>query len=131
METESKLRRGDHVPQFEVRSLDGQLIRYATIWQRRNLLLVVLPETDSDVTRRYVAGLDSVAEAVGERTTCVITRDAVPGVPAAAAVVADEWGEIIYACVDADVAHLPSPRELTDWISYVGTKCPECEGEAR
>jgi peroxiredoxin len=125
------LRRGDQVPHFEVRDLNDQLINYAAIWQRRNLLLVVLPEMDSDATRRYLAELAGIAAAFGESTSSVTTRDAVAGLPPAAALVADQWGEIIFVCVNSDIAHLPSPRELTDWISYVETKCPECEGEAR
>lgn len=125
------LERGDRVPHFEVRDLNVQLISYATIWQRRNLLLLVLPETDSDLIGRYVAGLTSIAETAGARTTGVITRDTVAGLPAAAALVADQWGEIVFVRADVGVAELPSPGELTDWISYVEMKCPECEGETR
>ena len=125
------LQRGDHVPHFEIRDVQGKTISYSTIWQRRNLVLVVLPPSDSDSTARYTSELVEAAAAFGPNTTLVITRDALPGLSAGAVVVADKWGEIIYVCDKYPVADLPSPRDLLDWISYVETKCPECEGEAR
>jgi hypothetical protein len=61
----------------------------------------------------------------------VITSDAVPGLDAPAVVVGDRWGEIVYVTATADAADLPPARELLEWISYVETRCPECEGEAK
>jgi hypothetical protein len=46
-------------------------------------------------------------------------------------VVADRWGEIVFAEEKSDVADLPGPQELVDWLNYVMNQCPECEGEAR
>lgn len=125
------LQRGDQVPHFEVRDLTGQPISYSTIWQRRNLVLVVLPQSDSDSTTRYTSELVEAAAMFGQNTTLVITRDAPPGLSAIAVVVADKWGEIIYVCAKCPVPDLPSSRELLDWVSYLQTKCPECEGEAK
>jgi hypothetical protein len=45
--------------------------------------------------------------------------------------VADRWGEIVYIAGGVQVAELPSPHELADWVSYVQHRCPECEGEAK
>ena len=40
-------------------------------------------------------------------------------------VVADRYGQIFYV-VHADSKHaLPPPRELTEWLKYLGTLCPE------
>jgi len=125
------LQRGDHVPHFEVRDVDGQPVSYSTIWQRRNLVLLVLSATDVDSADRYIAELAASAPAFGETTAIVITSDTVPGLSAPAVVVADRWGEIVYATATADPADLPPTRELLEWISYVETRCPECEGEAK
>jgi hypothetical protein len=40
---ERVLQRGDQVPHFEVRTSGAELFRCASIWQRKNLLLVALP----------------------------------------------------------------------------------------
>jgi len=66
-----------------------------------------------------------------QNSECVITRDRVPGVPCPSAVVADRWGEVVYVATASDVADLPSAQELVDWVTYLQTQCPECEGEAR
>jgi hypothetical protein len=126
------LERGDAVPHFEVKNLQGQLISYSEVWQHRNLVLITLRDDDSDSTRRYLTDLTNrIPEFSNQNTTCIITRDEVPGVPAPAVVVADKWGEIIYIAAKPDVGDLPMPQELLDWIDYVQTRCPECEGEAR
>jgi hypothetical protein len=39
--------------------------------------------------------------------------------------VADRYGQIFYV-LQTDAKHeLPSPRELTEWLKYLGTLCPE------
>jgi hypothetical protein len=39
--------------------------------------------------------------------------------------VADRYGQIFFA-MHAGIQHqLPSPRELTEWLKYLGTLCPE------
>jgi hypothetical protein len=62
---------------------------------------------------------------------CVITEGQVPGISAPAVVIADRWGEVVFAVEKADVADLPAPQELMEWVNYVLNQCPECEGEAR
>ena len=125
------LRPGDQVPHFEVHDLNGRIVRYSTVWQHRNLVLIVLPSHESVAAQRYRDALANAAAACGDRTTCVITRDAVAGVPAAGALVADQWGEIVYVRSASEIAALPSLPELVDWIAYLDQRCPECEGEAR
>jgi peroxiredoxin len=125
------LHRGDQVPHFEVRDRGGRVVSYSTIWQRRNLVLIVLSDIDTDSTRRYLSEFADVTAAVGEHTTCIVTSDSVSDLPAPAVVVADKWGEVIHICIASDVSELSPPTELLDWINYVETKCPECEGEAR
>jgi hypothetical protein len=126
------LERGDAVPHFEVRTLEGELFRYSSIWQRKNLLLLTLPALDSDPARSYVAELSAGLRNPADRDLeYVVTLDAIAGVPHPGVLVADKWGEIVYAVGKSDVADLPSLQELLEWVDYLNAQCPECEGEAR
>jgi hypothetical protein len=126
------LQRGDSVPHFEVRRLEGEPFRYSAIWQRKNLLLVAIPTLDSEPTSAYAAEVIARVREFGDPDfECVITQDRVPGVSAPAIVVADRWGEIVFAVEKPDVADLPPPQELMEWLNYVRNQCPECEGEAK
>jgi hypothetical protein len=51
------LQRGDLIRHFEVTTLDGHRIDYANVWQRRNLVLITLPASDSDASRSYASEL--------------------------------------------------------------------------
>lgn len=126
------LQRGELIPHFEVTTLGGERINYTTLWQRRNLVLVMLPAADSGASRKYVSELsDRIPQFSAQNTACVMTREQVPGIPYPGALVADKWGEIIYVRAASDVADLPSAEDLSDWIKYVENRCPECEGEVR
>ena len=126
------LQRGDLIPHFEVTTLGGERFDYAAVWQRRNLVLVTLPASDSDASRKYASLLsDRISQFSAQNTELVMTREPVPGVPHPGALVADEWGEIIFVHAASEVADLPSAEDLSDWIEYVETQCPECEGEAK
>jgi hypothetical protein len=124
------LQRGDPVPHFKVRTVDGDEFSYATIWQHANLVLVTLPESCGQ--SRYAFELSArAAEFRNLKGTCVITRDPVTGVPAPSVLVADRWGEVVHVAPAADENGLPTPSELLEWLDYVERKCPECEGEAK
>ena len=62
---------------------------------------------------------------------CVVTAEVVPGLPYPGAVVADRWGEIIFAARANGDDEPADPGELVDWLQFVASQCPECEGEAR
>jgi hypothetical protein len=128
---ERVLQRGDQVPHFEVRTAGGELFRYASIWQHKNLVLVALP---GDAP----AGVwDTIEQATrGDafqrpESIFVVTRDRVPDLPAPGALVADRWGEIVYSTQTSRVDELPTSSDLLDWLDYVDQRCPECEGEAK
>lgn len=126
------LQRGDLVPHFSVTTVDGRRFDYSTVWQRKNLVLVTLPASDSDASASYVSTLATRrSEFAGRDTECVVTRDAVAGARAPSALVADRWGEIVHAVVTGSVAALPLVDELLEWVTYLQSQCPECEGEAR
>jgi hypothetical protein len=126
------LHRGDQVPHFEASTAEGVRFSYSTIWQRRNLLLITLPALESASSANYVSELTTRLPEFGDLDAeCIVTRDAVPGLPGPGVLIADRWGEIVHLVVTADVVGLPPPQELLDWMRYVQTRCPECEGEAR
>jgi hypothetical protein len=126
------LGRGDSLPHFEVRTVAGAPVVYSTIWQHRNLLLLVMPGLESESARAYTADARRRFEELADQdVACVITRDPIDGVPSPAAVVADRWGEVVFAAHANDIAGLPVPEQLLEWVRYTLSKCPECEGEAR
>ena len=126
------LQRGDLLPHFAVKTLDGSAMTYSTIWQRKNLLLVTLPVGLDLPSRAYVSQLNILwQELSSQQSECVVTQDSAPGMPGPAALVADRWGEIVHVVAGSDVADLPTPEDLVDWIRYVENQCPECEGEAK
>ena len=130
--TTGSSKRGDPVPHFRVATVDDRTVEYSTIWQRRNLVLVTLIDTDSAPSRRYVSQLSAATPAFqNQETECVITRDVVAGVASPAVVIADRWGEIVWVASASSVADLPRLPEILEWIAYLQTRCPECEGETK
>jgi hypothetical protein len=45
------LQRGDSVPHFEVKTVEGQRFSYSTIWQRRHLVLLAIGAGDLRLRR--------------------------------------------------------------------------------
>jgi peroxiredoxin len=125
------LQRGDAVPHFQVKTVQGEVFSYSTIWQSKNLVLVVLPSLESTSIAAYVCQLTARLEQFDEHNAaCVMTRDHIPGLPAPGVVVADRWGEVAYVAAARDDG-LPVPEDLLEWIEYVQIQCPECQGEAK
>lgn len=125
------LQRGDLVPHFKVKTVDGDLFDYSTIWQRKNLLLVRLLHAPDD-NGAYVPDLRArAAELRALETESVITRDDVPGLPAPGLLIADRWGEIVHITSAAESVQSPTFEELLGWLEHLQNRCPECEGEAR
>jgi hypothetical protein len=128
------LRRGDGMPHFEVTTVDGQRVRYADVWQHRNLVFVSVNPGDESYARELAA---RAAEFGVAETALVVSAEPIRGVPTPGVVVADQWGEIAYVF---DPRHpdearrfdrrgttaMPSLRELLDWVTFVRMKCPEC-----
>lgn len=126
----SRLQTGDAVPHFELSSVDGVLVRYSTIWQHRNLVLVSLRANEND--DHYVNELRARASAFDDHvSTCVVTREHVPGLVAPALLVADRWGEIVHIVTAPSASELPAADQLLTWLEAIEYRCPECEGEAR
>ena len=114
------LQRGDSVPHFTVRTVDGDVFEYSSIWQRKNLLLVVLPQAPDD-DGPLVSGLRARAtELRALATECVVTRDDIAGLPAPGLLIADRWGEIVHVAS----ASTPTPEELLGWLEYRSESMP-------
>jgi hypothetical protein len=125
------LQRGDIVPHFEVQTTSGDRFSYSSIWQRKILVLINLSPT-ADIDEDYVRELKRHdAEFIERDSICVVTRDGVSGLPAQGALIADQWGEIVHVVTANDVDDMPTARELLEWVDYVASRCPECEGEAK
>ena len=124
------LKRGDQVPHFEVRTVQGGVFSYSTIWQRKNLLLVLLPKSSSDAG--YISDLRAYeSEFRSLDTECVIARDEVAGLRAPTVLLADRWGEVIHITAASESARSPAADDLLPWLQYIENRCPECEGEAK
>ena len=116
------LARGDSISHFVVTTVEGSEVRYADSWQRRFLVLVCLRD-DSAWARACAAALAIACAGTEVETTCVVTAAAVDGVPAPAAVVADRYGEVVFAAAVATVDDLPFPDDLADWVRSAGIRC--------
>ena len=126
------LQRGDSVPHFEVKTIAGELFSYSTIWQRKHLVLIALPTSESEAAGTYTSELVARrSEFTAKGAECVVTRDRVPGIRSPGVVVADRWGEIVHIATTSHVDDLTSPEELLEWLDYLDRRCPECEGEAK
>lgn len=124
------LQSGGPVSHFSVRSVDGAVVDYSAIWQRRNVVLVALPPAGAVDPNVSDLMLHESAFAAHEAVV-VITRDQVPGLPAPGLLVADRWGEIVHIVTSPAVNELPCTNELLQWLEAIEHRCPECEGEAR
>lgn len=125
------LQRGDLLPHFAVRTVDGGTLAYSTIWQRRNLVLLLIG-TDPEATNRARSAVESrKCDFATADTEIVITADAIDGLPARGCVIADRWGEIVHMASVGPTTTFPPVDELLEWVSYTQMRCPECEGETK
>lgn len=126
------LKTGDDMPHFRAVTLEGRTFNYGDIWQRKNLVLIVVPDTPSpELAGRVAEWSDAGEHSIGDDSQWVITTDHVPGFRPPAVVVADKWSEIQFTRSGCSVADLPGGDELVEWLEYVRNQCPECQGEAK
>lgn len=127
----TRLAPGDEMPHFRVTTVAGQPFRYSDVWQRKNLVLIVLPGDDPEAGRRLPDWTGAAARTSGDDTVWVITPDEVSGVGRPGLVVADKWGEVQFAQSAPTAAGLARGDELAEWLEFVRYQCPECQGEAK
>lgn len=124
------LQPGSLLPHFTLVSLDGTPHAYSDIWQRKNLLLVLLQ--DDQASENYAAELRGrMSDLTARDTACIMSREDVAGAPRPGVLVADKWGEVHVVAGDDAAGGLPTPDELVEWLRYVQMQCPECQGEAK
>ena len=121
----------DLLPHFEVDDLEGRRVPYSSIWQHRNLVLVMVPEADASARHYADRLMVHVRELKSGDTEWIVTQDAVDGLPRPGVAVADRWGEIAHVAGSSRVEDLPAPEDLIAWVGYLQHRCPECEGEAK
>ena len=122
----------DLMPTFTaINHADGTRVDYQDFWQRRNLVLVVLPE-DDPTAASYAASLTHLGPTLAAQDTAlIVTATPIPGIPSPGVVVADRWGEVYFVQDAARASELPAAGDLMEWVQYVRNECPECQGEAR
>lgn len=126
------MQKGDALPFFDVTTIAGEQVRYADLWQRKNVLLVCLPAAPSGDEDAYVGELTGRAEEIAAcGAVPVVTRDRVTGLPAPGLAIADRWGEVQYLARSASTRDLPDVQDILDTLDFVQRRCPECEGEWR
>jgi len=94
-------------------------------------VLVMLPDSDPPSRNDADRLITRVRGLNDDDTEWIVTRDPVEGLPCPGVVVADQWGEIAHVVHSSQVEDLPPPDELIEWVRYLQSKCPECEGEAK
>jgi hypothetical protein len=124
------LNKGDHVPRFEITTIDDVRVNYADLWQKKNLALVCLTEVDSADSQLYIQQLrDALPALASHDAVVVVTTTPIDGMPLPGCAVADRWGEMQWVASADRIANLPSVREIAAWLQFVEIQCPECEGE--
>ena len=129
----SMLRTGDAVPHRVLTDVSGRDVSYADeVWQKRNIVLVALPQRVSVGDAGYIADLDAArGRFAAAQTEVIVTRDSVPGLAPYAVLVADRWGEIVTAQRTGTPSELHSVERILAWVEFVQYQCPECQGETR
>ncbi len=122
------LRRGDLVPHFETATVDGRPFRYADVWQRSNLVLLILPRSAGAGARGYVADLEArVAKLMPANSVVAAVQGPVAGLPDSSIVLSDRWGEIAHIIeLPAAVTAWPDAGDVVEWLEFIRMKCPEC-----
>jgi hypothetical protein len=125
------LRVHDLMPMFTASGVDGTLVRYDAIWQRKNLVLVSLPD-DDPTAAAYAGSLGALEpDLAAYEASLIVTTTRIARVPSPGVVVADRWGEVYFVQGADRASDLPGADELMEWLRYVRNECPECQGEAR
>lgn len=112
----------------------GGMLSYADeVWQREQILLVLLPADGSPAWGRFLEALAQEQPRLrAQETVLVVSEGSVSGFDPPLALVADRWGEITHASRltirGGEVT--PDVPTLLTWVDATLFRCPECEGEA-
>lgn len=70
--------------------------------------------------RDRAGSLSYVTEANGEVEGCGVHGGE------SALLIADRWGQVYYGARGPSVESLPAPTEISEWLQFMATQCPEC-----
>lgn len=92
------------------------------LWDGR--VIVVMPDAGPEHSGARggdrAGSLSVVTDLTGEAEHCGVGRgeDAV--------LIADRWGQIYHGARGSSPEALPGPDEITEWLQFMATQCPEC-----
>lgn len=112
----------DRMPHISIRTIDGSTLDYTTIWQHRNMVLIVIGDGADD--EAYGARLTAATEDFRQRdAVVVITHDAIDGLSSPGNLIVDRWGQVIHATHATRVDELLPVEELLSWLDYIQSRC--------
>jgi hypothetical protein len=109
----------------------GTRIEYHDFWQKKNLVLVTLPDEEATAEAYAMSLVALEPDMAYQDARVIVTATRIEGIPSPGVVVADRWGEVYYVQAANRAAELPGSDELMEWVRYVRNECPECQGETR
>jgi hypothetical protein len=145
--------RGDRLPDIALPSASGTGTVRLCPGGRLNPVIVALHGGGCDECRAWLDRLAASADALREWDAHVVVivpeiaillsdmpfvvavdADGVfaarTGLRGAAVLIADQWGEVAHATDVGEGHGLPEVGEIVEWVQFLATQCPECEGEA-
>src|SRR5687767_102180 len=98
----------DLIPTFTARNVvDGGLVHYESVWQRKNLVLVTVPSDDPTAPSYMASIIASTPSLMSHDTALIVTTNQIAAVQFPGVLVADRWGEIYYIKGASRAADLP------------------------
>lgn len=110
------------MPHVSVEALTGSTFDYASIWQHRNLVFVVVDDGPDGAA--YAAELDrAAAELQAREAVAVVTRARIERLSVPGLLVVDRWARVIHAAHARTISELPSVPDLLAWLDYTQMRC--------
>ena len=124
------LKSGDRLPDVQVQSVDGDMVSLRTHSRLATVLLALHP--DCGKCSAYRDDIAAHAQQLREWDGRVLAvgPHAASGIEAPSVLIADQWGELAVVENAGEQHEFIEVQEVIDWLRFLATKCPECEGEA-
>jgi hypothetical protein len=111
------------MPHLAVETVEQTVFDYASVWQQKNLVLVVIGDLSADAAA-YLGRLDDARRQFDVReAVAIVTRTPIDGLSVPGLLVVDRWGRVIHAAHVSQVSELPSVEDLLAWLDYVQMRC--------
>ena len=124
------MKSGDRLPDVQVPSVDGDIVRLRTHSRLATVLLALHPECSA--CNAYREDIAAHGRQLSEWDGRVVAVGPLPdiGIEAPSVLIADQWGELAVVENAGEQHAFIDVQEVIDWLRFLATKCPECEGEA-